>query len=71
VDRIVVGDLIVVEVDSVVVTADLAVVSVDSSLVEVDSTVNELAPHPVSTKAMVEALKNIGMSMRKLCGHIL
>jgi hypothetical protein len=57
IDCVVVGDLIVVEVDSAVVTTDLAVVAVNWSVVEVDSTVNELAPHPDSTKAMVETLK--------------
>jgi hypothetical protein len=62
VDCVVVGDLIVVGVDSAVVTTDLAVVAVDWSVVEVDSTVNELAPHPVSTKAMVEALKIKGIT---------
>ncbi len=71
VDRNVVGDLTVVEVDSVVVIPDLAVVVVDSSRVEVGSIVNELAPHPVSTKAMVDTLKNMGMIMRKLCGHMM
>lgn len=70
VDCVVVGDLIVVEVDSAVVTTDFAVVAVDSSVVEVDSTVNELAPHPVSTKAIVKALKTKGMNMLKHREHM-